>query len=149
LVLEEYNLVPFPCVPLSSPLLVSKHLPYFIKFLEFIQTKKQQMQFSHMENNLWKALHCNATKTELVVFALYAQAISHSYMRAVHRPGNAQINMLNLGPLHFKVQQHMKRIINDPSLLISATAEPRQSTYRMSTPSPWQKQHQAGQEHGR
>jgi hypothetical protein len=42
-------------------------------------------------------------------------------MRAVHRPGNAWINMLDLGPLYFKVQQHMKRIIDDPSLLISTT----------------------------
>ena len=99
-----------------------EHLPHFIKFLEFVQAKKQQMRFSHMESNLWKALHCNATKTELAVLALYAQAISHPYMRAVRKPGNAQINMLDLGPLHSKVQQHMRRIIDDPSLLISATA---------------------------
>jgi hypothetical protein len=43
-------------------------------------------------------------------------------MRAVRGPANAQINMLDLGPLHSKVQGHMRKIISDPGLLIGATA---------------------------
>ena len=48
------------------------YLPQFIQFLEYIHDRKQNKRFSHMEQNLWDALHCNATKTELAVLALYA-----------------------------------------------------------------------------
>ena len=50
------------------------YLPFLIQFLEFICDRKQNKRFSHMEQNLWSALHCTATKTELAVLALYAQA---------------------------------------------------------------------------
>lgn len=60
-----------------------KDLPHFIEFLEFVHGKKQVMRFSHMEENLWKALHCTATKTELAVLALYAQSVTHLYMQHI------------------------------------------------------------------
>jgi len=56
------------------------HLQHFIEFLEYIREKKQTSQFSHMEENLWNALHCTATLTEFAVLALYGQAVSHPYM---------------------------------------------------------------------
>jgi hypothetical protein len=69
-----------------------------------------------MEENLWKALHCTATKTELAVLTLYAQAVSHPYMRSIRT--SEKINMLNLGPLHRKVYMHIQRIIEDPTFLV-------------------------------
>jgi hypothetical protein len=98
-----------------------QYLLFFIKFLEFVKEKKQTMRFSHMEENLWKALHCTATKTELAVLALYAQAITHPYMRVIRSPKSEKVNMLDLGPLHQKIQNHMKRIIEDPSFIIGST----------------------------
>src|SRR3954447_11036484 len=80
-----------------------QYLPHFKNFLLFVRDKKQQRRFSNMEQNLWNALNCKATLTELAVLALYAQAISHPYMRAVRGPANEQVNMLDLGPLHHKV----------------------------------------------
>jgi hypothetical protein len=56
------------------------HLDKFIEFLEFIRDKKKTCTFNNMENNLYKALKCNSTLTELAVLALYAQAISHPYI---------------------------------------------------------------------
>ena len=97
---------------------ILQHLQHFIAFLEYVKEKKQTMRFSHMEENLWKALHCTATKTELAVLALYAQAVTHPYMRSIRTPGNAKINMLELGPLHHKVYEHMQRIIGDPDFLV-------------------------------
>ena len=47
-----------------------------------------------MEQNLWNALHCTATKTELAVLALYAQAITHPYMWQICGPNSKEINML-------------------------------------------------------
>ena len=72
-----------------------------------------------MEKNLWNALHCIATKTELAVLAIYAQAVTHSYMRQIRTPGK---NMLELGPLHKKVQNHVRRIIEDPIFLLGPNA---------------------------
>jgi hypothetical protein len=97
---------------------ILQHLQHFIAFLEYVKEKKQTMRFSHMEENLWKALHCTATKTELAVLALYAQAVTHPYMRSICAPGNAKVNMLELGPLHHKVYEHMQRIIGDPDFLV-------------------------------
>ncbi|KAF8800505.1 hypothetical protein BYT27DRAFT_7117229, partial [Phlegmacium glaucopus] len=72
--------------------------------------------------NLWNALHCTATKTEMAVLALYAQAITHPYMKVVCATGEKQENMLNLGPFHQRVQNHMQRIIGDPKFLLGPNA---------------------------
>ena len=98
------------------------HLPCFIEFLISLHDNKQSSKFNHMEQNLWNALHCTATKTELVVMALYSQAISHPYMKVVCASENKQQNMLDLGPFHKKVYSHMQRIIEDPNFLIGPTA---------------------------
>jgi hypothetical protein len=97
------------------------HLNSFIQYLEFARKKKQKQNFSHMEQNLWDALHCTSTLTELAVLALYSQSVSHPYMRAICTPG-AETNMLDLGPLHHKLSGHIKHIIARPELLIGHDA---------------------------
>ena len=94
------------------------HLPFFIQFLEFIRDRKQNKRFSNMEQNLWNALHCTSTRTEFAVLALYAQAVTHPYMKAIRAPPDQNVNMLDLGPLHAKVSSHIIRIMEDPSFLI-------------------------------
>ena len=94
-----------------------KHLSDFYKYLEFAIQKKQNRKPSHMEKNLWNALHDQPTLTELAVLALYAQSISHPYMRVVRKP-DQEINMLDLGSFHHKVLEHMNRIIENPDLLL-------------------------------
>ena len=89
----------------------------FIQYLDFARKKKQKQHFSHMEQNLWDALHCTSTLTELAVLALYAQSVSHPYMCAICKPG-AEKNMLDLGPLHHKLYEHIRKIIAQPELLI-------------------------------
>jgi len=59
------------------------------------------------------------TLTELAVLTLYAEAISHPYMGQIH---GHDINMLDLGPLHFKVEQHMEKIIENPDIILSPNA---------------------------
>jgi hypothetical protein len=98
-----------------------QYLPRFIKFLKYVQEKKKVMRFSHMEENLWKALHCTATKTELATLALYGQAVSNPYLKHIRGSG---LNALDLGPLHKNVLDHIKRIIEDPSFLLGPSAEP-------------------------
>jgi hypothetical protein len=64
-----------------------------------------------MESNLWKALHYNSTITELGVLAIYAEAISYPYMKAICTSDAKKQNMLDLGPLHSHVYNHMQKII--------------------------------------
>lgn len=72
-----------------------------------------------MEKNLWDALHCQATLTELAVLALYAQSVSHPYMYTILGEQNS---MLDMGPFHHKVHAHIKSIIRNPALLIGPNA---------------------------
>jgi hypothetical protein len=95
-----------------------QYLDRFITFLEYAKNQKQVMRFSHMEQNLRKALDCPATKTELVVLAVYGQVISHPYMRQTCGPAAKKVNMLDLTVLHKNVYGHMQRIIRDPTLVI-------------------------------
>jgi len=97
------------------------HLQKFIQFMKYIKAKKKNQRFSNMEQNLWNALHCPATITELVVLALYSQAVSHPYLRKIR--SSKKINMLDLGPFHKKIYKHIKKIIQDPSLLIGCSVK--------------------------
>ena len=72
-----------------------------------------------MEKNLWDALHCQATLTELAVLAIYAQSVSHPYMNEIC---GKQSNMLDMGPFHHKVYGHIKSITRNPALLIGSDA---------------------------
>lgn len=98
------------------------HGPQFIKFLENLRDNKKSGDFNHMESNLWKALHCPATKTELAVMAIYGEAVSYPYMKAIRQCQDKQKNALDLGPLHSHVQEHIQKLIDDPSILIGATS---------------------------
>lgn len=67
-------------------------------------------------------LHDPATLSELVVKALYAEAISHPFMRIVRGPGSENVNLLTLGPTFTKLKKHMEMIIGDPQLLLPLTS---------------------------
>ena len=43
----------------------------FLRFLEYVRDAKDRRRFSNMEKNLYTALKCNATLTELATLALY------------------------------------------------------------------------------
>jgi hypothetical protein len=87
-----------------------------------------------MERNLYDALHCKPTLTELATLALYAQAITHPYMRQIWEPNSRTTNLLDLGPLHLKVEQHIDKIISNPEHLVSENA-----TYTTGAMYGWQK----------
>ena len=74
-----------------------------------------------MEQNLWNALHCTATKTELAVLTMYGQAISIPYTKCIQRFEAEKVNMLDLGDFHQKVLNHISKIIANPHILLSPT----------------------------
>ncbi|KDR70414.1 hypothetical protein GALMADRAFT_214510 [Galerina marginata CBS 339.88] len=87
-----------------------------LDYLKYAEQKKDKMRYSNMEQNLVTALHDIPTRTELAVLALYAQAVSHPYMKVIRE--NPEQNALDLGPLNKKIESFIKRIIEDPSFLV-------------------------------
>ncbi|KAJ7719825.1 hypothetical protein B0H16DRAFT_1794260 [Mycena metata] len=61
-----------------------------------------------------------ATLTELVVMVLYRVLITHPYMRQVRGPGTVNTNLLDLGPLHKAIQDHIKMLLEDPDLIFGS-----------------------------
>ena len=104
----------------------------FKAFLESLRVNKQNSTLNHMESNLWKALHCTSTTTELAVLAIYAEAISYPYMKAIRTSSDKDQNMLDLGPFHSSVYNHMQKIIENPDILIGKDIDPSES-YKMAT----------------
>ncbi|RPD58133.1 hypothetical protein L226DRAFT_467446 [Lentinus tigrinus ALCF2SS1-7] len=98
------------------------HLELYIEFLEFMRDKKTKRTFNHMEQNIYNALRDDSTLTDLCVLTLYAQAISHPYLREVRGPTAASSNHLDLGPLHDRLLLHIQSIIDNPSLLLAPDA---------------------------
>jgi hypothetical protein len=91
----------------------------FLEFLKYVRDSKKKRGFTNMEKNLYNALKDPATLTELAVLALYAQAISHPYMRQIR---GKNLNMLDLAPLHLEVEHHMNSVIENPEIILSADA---------------------------
>jgi hypothetical protein len=91
----------------------------FIEFLLLVRDKKESGLFNHLEQNVYNALHDIPTITELCILALYAESISHPYMRVVRNTEGPRCNVLDLGPLHDRVKAHCQAIISEPKLLLS------------------------------
>ncbi|RXW25130.1 hypothetical protein EST38_g727 [Candolleomyces aberdarensis] len=99
-----------------------KYLDFYLEFLDLVKWRKSRPGWTNIELNLNNALHDTPTLTELAVMVLYAQAITHPYLRMVRGPGTEQTNVLDLGPLHLQVRNHCQAVIDDPDLLISDDA---------------------------
>ncbi len=97
----------------AAELLVNRE--HYLRFLEYVRDHKVKPGFSHLEENVYRGLQDPRTLAELAVLALYAQAVTHPYMRVVRQP---DLNGLRLGPLHEQVKEYIKTLIEDPDVLL-------------------------------
>ena len=97
-------------------------LDLYVEYLAWIRDGKERPGFTNLEQNVFEGLQDVPTQVELAVLTLYAETIGHPYMRVVRGPGTEQVNMLELGPLHFKVKAHIQRTIEDPDILLNQDA---------------------------
>lgn len=104
------------------------HGDKFLEFMETVRLNKHNSRLNHMEQNFVKAMMCTATQTELAVLSLYAEAISYPYMRAIRKSSEINQNMLDLGPLHVEVYEHIQKILDNPSLLVANDISPQTAT---------------------
>ncbi|KAF8881512.1 hypothetical protein CPB84DRAFT_1851559 [Gymnopilus junonius] len=104
------------------------YLDDFLAILESLHANKHNSTLNHMETNLKNALECSKTRSKLAVLAITTEAISYPYMKAICTSSDKNQNMLDLGPLHSKVYDHIQKIIADPNILIDADADYRTAT---------------------
>ena len=110
----------------AAAVLTVYHEP-FLEYLEYAKQRKDKSCYSNMEENLVKALNDIPTRTELAVLALYAQSVSHPYMKAIRE--NSETNALDLGPLNKKIELFIRRIIEDPTFLVGENVTSETGTF--------------------
>ncbi|KAF8193283.1 hypothetical protein K438DRAFT_1906799 [Mycena galopus ATCC 62051] len=92
-------------------------------FMNFVKDQKTKHTLNHMEQNVLKGLCCSKTIAQMIVFVLFCMAVMHPYALQVRGPGTEKLNMLDLGPLHDLIKAHMRKLLENPSLLISTSAD--------------------------
>lgn len=84
----------------------------------FVRNSKERPGLNNLENNVLIGLNDIPTMTEACVLGLYAQAISHPYMRRVRVPETHIVNHLDLGPFHNHLLGHLRKVIDNSDLLL-------------------------------
>ncbi|KAL5537287.1 hypothetical protein ACEPAF_1110 [Sanghuangporus sanghuang] len=103
---------------------IIKRLDFYIEYMHHICDSKEKPGLNHLEANVLKGLQDLPTRTELAVLTLYQEAISHPYIRKIR---SSEMNALDQGPLHHQVQEHIKKLINSPELILTPNSEPEQA----------------------
>ncbi|KAK7025788.1 hypothetical protein R3P38DRAFT_3269427 [Favolaschia claudopus] len=101
---------------------IIRYLPQILQFMSHIMYNKGKTALNHLEANVLKGLQDIPTLTELVVLALYANAVSYAYMRVVRATGNRKMNALDLAEFHKKVISFCEKIAENPDLLLAPDA---------------------------
>ncbi|KIJ35847.1 hypothetical protein M422DRAFT_261798 [Sphaerobolus stellatus SS14] len=65
----------------------------------------------------------------MAVLALFANTVSHPYMRRIRGPEQESTNALDLGPLHSEILSFMQRIIQDPSIILGEKVTQQSSSF--------------------
>ncbi|KIJ05843.1 hypothetical protein PAXINDRAFT_23055, partial [Paxillus involutus ATCC 200175] len=99
-----------------------KELNLHLRFLEFVRDKKEKRVFTHMEANVYAALSCWQTLTEMCCNVCYGVAVTYPYAVMVRGPGTENLNILELGGVHANLKEHIQRLIDNPDLVLSPTA---------------------------
>ncbi|EGO03201.1 hypothetical protein SERLA73DRAFT_149599 [Serpula lacrymans var. lacrymans S7.3] len=87
-----------------------------LKFLEFVRDKKDHWKLNHMELNLYKALHCSKTMTEVVAIVWFG--------------GQAQsLSMCWTWDHYTELKQHLKLMITNPELIFGANVAPKTACF--------------------
>ncbi|KAF7341070.1 hypothetical protein MSAN_02093100 [Mycena sanguinolenta] len=98
-------------------------------FMDFVKDQKSKRTLNHMEQNIVKGINCPRTIAQMIAFVLFCMAVMHPYALQVRGPGTENLDMLDLGPLHDSVKVHMRKLIDNPKLLVSDALD----SYKLAT----------------
>ncbi|KAJ7430216.1 hypothetical protein B0H11DRAFT_1676382, partial [Mycena galericulata] len=93
------------------------YLLEYLDMMDVIQWSKTNPSLTNIEKNLRDALCDQPTLTELCAIILYQQIISHPYLRQVRGPGTENVNLLDLGPLHAEICNHIRHLLANPDII--------------------------------
>ncbi|KAJ7221761.1 hypothetical protein GGX14DRAFT_388880 [Mycena pura] len=104
-------------------------------FMDVVKDNKTKRTLNHMEQNIMKGIHCPKT---MIAFVLFCLGVMHPYALQVRGPGTEKLNMLDLGPLHASVKVHIRKLIENPNILLSTSLD----AYKLATldGKPWSDQ---------
>lgn len=114
---------------------ILRHPQLYLDFLTFLATTKTSTpgQLNHMEENIRRGIMDKSTFTEIIVLALYGEAISGPLAQFLRSAGDK--NGLDLGQDYTHFKQHLQNIIDHPNLLIGPKIN---SLTAALTAKPWQ-----------
>jgi hypothetical protein len=104
------------------------YLPQYRDMMVLIEWSKQNPSLTNIEKNLRDALNDIPTLTELVAMIIYKMIITHPYLRQVRGPGTESTNLLDLGPLHRAIRDHIQNILDNPDLIFGSDASYESAT---------------------
>ncbi|KAJ7855272.1 hypothetical protein B0H14DRAFT_3449068 [Mycena olivaceomarginata] len=96
------------------------YLPQYREIMELIEWSKHNPSLTNIEKNLRDALNDIPTLTELAAMTIYKIIITHPYLRQVRGPGTESTNILDLGPLHHAVRDHIQSILDNPDIIFGS-----------------------------
>ncbi|KAF7364655.1 hypothetical protein MVEN_00335000 [Mycena venus] len=96
------------------------HLPLYKEIVDVIQWSKHVPSLTNIEKNLGNSLADACTLTEFVAMVIYQNVITHPYMRQVRGPGTENVNLLDLGPLHIAIRDHIQSILDNPDIIFGS-----------------------------
>jgi hypothetical protein len=104
------------------------YLPQYRDMMVLIEWSKQNPSPTNIEKNLSDALNDIPTLTELVAMIIYKMIITHLYLRQVCGPGTKSTNLLNIGPLHRTIHDHIQNLLDNPDLIFGSDASYKSAT---------------------
>ena len=95
------------------------HRELYLDFLTFLATTKTSTpgELNHMEENIQQGILDQPTFTEIVVLALYGEAVSTPFTQFLR--SSEDRNGLDLGPDYDRFKRHIQNIIDHPDLLVA------------------------------
>ncbi|KAJ7601296.1 hypothetical protein B0H17DRAFT_1155387 [Mycena rosella] len=97
--------------------------------MQFVKDHKTKRILNHLEQNVLKSLFCLKTLAQMVLLVLFCMALMHPYTRWVCGKGTEILNILDLGPFHASVKAHIRKLIENPDLLLSSSPD----SYKLAT----------------
>ncbi|KAJ7450654.1 hypothetical protein B0H11DRAFT_2330808, partial [Mycena galericulata] len=98
------------------------YLPHYLDIMDIIEWSKNNPSLTNIEKNLLAALNDPYTSTEFVAMIIYRTVITHPYLRQVRGPGTENTNLLDLGPLHQSIRDHLQSLLDDPEIIFGPDA---------------------------
>ncbi|KAL5528602.1 hypothetical protein ACEPAF_7738 [Sanghuangporus sanghuang] len=96
------------------------HLDIYLEYVdEQVRFSKEKPGLNHLETNVLKGLQDPPTLTEHACMALYREAVSIPYIQSIRSGSLEDVNALQLGSLLQKVQDHIRKLINSPQIVLS------------------------------